>query len=60
MFAIDASSHHGKVTDARAERIRKHYAAKLSECISQLSLFSAVTYYFLLMHVSLCALFCQI
>lgn len=31
MFAIDASSHHGKVTDARAERIRKHYAAKLRE-----------------------------
>jgi hypothetical protein len=26
--AIDASSHHASVTNARAERIKKHYAAK--------------------------------
>ncbi|CAI9088073.1 OLC1v1022309C4 [Oldenlandia corymbosa var. corymbosa] len=29
VFAIDACLHHGKITDARAERIRKHYAAKM-------------------------------
>ncbi|EEF32432.1 protein with unknown function [Ricinus communis] len=29
VVAIDASSHHGKVTDARAERIKKHYAAQM-------------------------------
>ncbi|XP_027774454.1 protein RRNAD1 isoform X4 [Solanum pennellii] len=29
VIAIDACSHHGKITDARAERIRKHYAAKM-------------------------------
>lgn len=29
MCAIDASSHHANITGARAERIRKHYAAKL-------------------------------
>ncbi|KAL3503718.1 hypothetical protein ACH5RR_038167 [Cinchona calisaya] len=29
VFAIDACLHHGKVTDARAERIRKYYAAKM-------------------------------
>ncbi|KAL2483875.1 S-adenosyl-L-methionine-dependent methyltransferase superfamily protein [Forsythia ovata] len=29
VIAIDASSHHGRITDARAERIKKHYAAKL-------------------------------
>ncbi|XP_010258677.1 PREDICTED: protein RRNAD1 isoform X3 [Nelumbo nucifera] len=28
VVAIDASSHHGAVTSARAERIKKHYAAK--------------------------------
>ncbi|OWM88532.1 hypothetical protein CDL15_Pgr002299 [Punica granatum] len=29
VVAIDASSHHGRVTDARAERIKKHYAAQM-------------------------------
>ncbi|KAJ4975931.1 hypothetical protein NE237_001037 [Protea cynaroides] len=29
VVAIDASSHHGEVTSARAERIKKHYAAKM-------------------------------
>ncbi|KAL5977342.1 hypothetical protein ACLOJK_021688 [Asimina triloba] len=29
VMAIDASSHHGNVTSARAERIKKHYAAKI-------------------------------
>ncbi|KAF5728209.1 protein RRNAD1-like [Tripterygium wilfordii] len=29
VVAIDACSHHGKVTDARAERIKKHYAAQM-------------------------------
>ncbi|KAH7543898.1 hypothetical protein JRO89_XS15G0055500 [Xanthoceras sorbifolium] len=29
VVAIDACSHHGKVTDSRAERIRKHYAAQM-------------------------------
>lgn len=29
VIAIDASSHHGRITDARAERIKKHYTAKL-------------------------------
>ncbi|XVE52851.1 hypothetical protein DITRI_Ditri02bG0157500 [Diplodiscus trichospermus] len=29
VVAIDACSHHGKVTDARAERIKKHYKAQM-------------------------------
>ncbi|XP_047334325.1 probable methyltransferase-like protein 25 isoform X1 [Impatiens glandulifera] len=29
VIAIDASSHHARVTDARAERIKKHYFSKL-------------------------------
>ncbi|XP_071693697.1 uncharacterized protein [Rutidosis leptorrhynchoides] len=29
VVAIDASSHHGKITHARAERIKKHYDAKM-------------------------------
>lgn len=29
VIAIDACSHHGSITNARAERIKKHYAAKL-------------------------------
>ncbi|XVF79451.1 hypothetical protein PTKIN_Ptkin14bG0224100 [Pterospermum kingtungense] len=29
VVAIDACSHHGKVTDARAERIKKHYTAQM-------------------------------
>ncbi|ESR54267.1 hypothetical protein CICLE_v10021587mg [Citrus x clementina] len=29
LVAIDASSHHGKVTNARAERIKKYYAAQM-------------------------------
>lgn len=29
VVAIDASSHHGKVTNARAERIKKYYAAQM-------------------------------
>ncbi|XP_042485308.1 protein RRNAD1 [Macadamia integrifolia] len=31
VVAIDASSHHGEVTSARAERIKKHYLAKMSK-----------------------------
>ncbi|KAI3986106.1 hypothetical protein MKX01_036415 [Papaver californicum] len=31
VVAIDASSHHGTVTSARAKRIKKHYAAKMRE-----------------------------
>ncbi|XP_057765319.1 uncharacterized protein LOC130986063 isoform X2 [Salvia miltiorrhiza] len=34
VIAIDASSHHGSITDARAKRIEKYYAAKL--CNSRL------------------------
>ncbi|KAE8124569.1 hypothetical protein FH972_019438 [Carpinus fangiana] len=29
VVAIDACSHHGRITDARAERIKKHYAAQM-------------------------------
>ncbi|CAN0891162.1 Methyltransferase-like protein 25B [Linum grandiflorum] len=29
VVAIDACSHHGKVTETRAERIRKHYVARM-------------------------------
>lgn len=29
VVAIDACSHHGSITDARAERIKKHYAAQM-------------------------------
>ncbi|KAJ0571641.1 putative Methyltransferase domain-containing protein [Helianthus annuus] len=29
VIAIDASSHHGRVTHERAERIKKHYEAKM-------------------------------
>ncbi|XP_026417284.1 protein RRNAD1-like [Papaver somniferum] len=31
VVAIDASSHHGTITSARAKRIKKHYAAKMRE-----------------------------
>ncbi|KAK4341984.1 hypothetical protein RND71_037800 [Anisodus tanguticus] len=40
VIAIDACSHHGKITDARAERIRKHYAAKMRKNCSELREFS--------------------
>ncbi|XP_020553988.1 methyltransferase-like protein 25 isoform X2 [Sesamum indicum] len=33
VIAIDASSHHGSITDARAKRIEKYYAAKKCFCI---------------------------
>ncbi|XP_070018567.1 uncharacterized protein [Nicotiana sylvestris] len=36
VIAIDACSHHGKITDARVERIRKHYAAKMRKNGSEL------------------------
>jgi hypothetical protein len=29
VIAIDACSHHGLVTDARAERIKKHYTSQM-------------------------------
>ncbi|KAJ9567810.1 hypothetical protein OSB04_003776 [Centaurea solstitialis] len=29
VIAIDASSHHGRITDARAERIKKHYDSRM-------------------------------
>ncbi|KAL9685549.1 hypothetical protein QQ045_023000 [Rhodiola kirilowii] len=35
VISIDASSHHGKVADARAERIRKHYAAQIRKHLCQ-------------------------
>ncbi|XP_060187226.1 uncharacterized protein LOC132616674 isoform X1 [Lycium barbarum] len=35
VIAVDACSHHGKITDARAERIRKHYAAKMRKNCSE-------------------------
>ncbi|XP_057974947.1 uncharacterized protein LOC131162464 isoform X2 [Malania oleifera] len=34
VVAIDASSHHGKITNARAQRIKKHYAAKMRKYLS--------------------------
>uniref|UniRef100_M1C027 Methyltransferase domain-containing protein n=1 Tax=Solanum tuberosum TaxID=4113 RepID=M1C027_SOLTU len=40
VIAIDACSHHGKITDARAERIRKHYAAKMRKNCSEQREFS--------------------
>ncbi|KAK1393146.1 methyltransferase-like protein 25 [Heracleum sosnowskyi] len=35
VIAIDACSHHGSITSARAERIKKHYAAKLHKSRSE-------------------------
>ncbi|KAK2971970.1 hypothetical protein RJ640_004990, partial [Escallonia rubra] len=35
VIAIDACSHHGRITDARAERMRKHYAAKMRKSRSE-------------------------
>ncbi|KAL6998987.1 hypothetical protein U1Q18_000154 [Sarracenia purpurea var. burkii] len=35
VIAIDACSHHGRITDARAERIRRHYAAKMRKSRSE-------------------------
>ncbi|KAL1823029.1 uncharacterized protein LOC108214147 isoform X2 [Daucus carota subsp. sativus] len=35
VIAIDACSHHGSITNARAERIKKHYAAKLYKSRSE-------------------------
>ncbi|XP_059662294.1 uncharacterized protein LOC132308276 isoform X2 [Cornus florida] len=35
VIAIDASSHHGRITSTRAERIRKHYAAKMRKSGSE-------------------------
>lgn len=40
VIAIDACSHHGKITDARAERIRKHYAAQMRKNCSEQREFS--------------------
>ncbi|XP_055823097.1 uncharacterized protein LOC129891682 isoform X2 [Solanum dulcamara] len=40
VIAIDACSYHGKITDARAERIRKHYAAKMRKNCSEQREFS--------------------
>ncbi|ONI12083.1 hypothetical protein PRUPE_4G143400 [Prunus persica] len=34
VVAIDACSHHGRVTDARAEQIKKYYAAQLRKSVS--------------------------
>lgn len=31
VIAIDASSHHGNITDARSKRIEKYYAAKIKK-----------------------------
>ncbi|XP_057486422.1 uncharacterized protein LOC130772545 isoform X2 [Actinidia eriantha] len=35
VIAIDACSHHGRITDARAERIKKHYVAKMRKSRSE-------------------------
>ncbi|XP_074362593.1 uncharacterized protein LOC141702892 isoform X1 [Apium graveolens] len=35
VIAIDACSHHGSITSARAERIKKHYAARLHKSRSE-------------------------
>lgn len=35
VVAIDACSHHGRVTGARAERIKKHYAAQMRKAKSE-------------------------
>ncbi|KAF3650053.1 putative NAC domain-containing protein 21/22-like [Capsicum annuum] len=36
VIAIDACAHHGKITDARAERIKKHYVSKMHKnCTKQ-------------------------
>lgn len=43
VIAIDASMHHSSVTAARAERIRKHYAAKLRK--SECGLYHLLIYY---------------
>ncbi|KAI5332745.1 hypothetical protein L3X38_022874 [Prunus dulcis] len=34
VVAIDACSHHGRVTDARAEQIKKYYAAQMRKSVS--------------------------
>ncbi|KAM1346639.1 hypothetical protein ACFX13_036666 [Malus domestica] len=34
VFAIDACSHHGRVTDARAEQIKKYYASQIRKSVS--------------------------
>ncbi|KAL6547003.1 hypothetical protein OROMI_022724 [Orobanche minor] len=40
VIAIDASSHHGNITDARAKRIEKYYAAKTRKSGSESKSFS--------------------
>ncbi|CAL9204838.1 unnamed protein product [Musa hybrid cultivar] len=40
VIAIDASLHHANVTNARAERIKKHYAAKKCNIFMMVHLFS--------------------
>lgn len=42
VIAIDASSHHGSITDARAKRIEKYYAAKLCKSRYGIELFKVV------------------
>ncbi|KAH7860997.1 hypothetical protein Vadar_020427 [Vaccinium darrowii] len=37
VIAIDACSHHGRITEARAERIKKHYAAKMRKSRSDVT-----------------------
>ncbi|XP_050146401.1 uncharacterized protein LOC126621841 isoform X2 [Malus sylvestris] len=34
VFAIDACSHHGRVTDARAEQIKKYYASQIRKSVT--------------------------
>ncbi|KAL7130648.1 hypothetical protein ABFS83_13G148800 [Erythranthe nasuta] len=40
VIAVDASSHHGSITEARAKRIEKHYAAKIRKSRSVNKVFS--------------------
>ncbi|KAL7088263.1 hypothetical protein ACP275_13G117100 [Erythranthe tilingii] len=40
VIAVDASSHHGSITEARAKRIEKHYAAKIRKSRSENKVFS--------------------
>lgn len=39
VFAIDACSHHGRVTDARAEQIKKYYASQIRKSVYDSFLF---------------------
>lgn len=44
VIAIDASSHHGSITDARAKRIEKYYAAKIRKSGYGINLFKVLVH----------------